>query len=251
MSVLLRERHGEVELLTLNRPERRNALSVELLETLDAALRELAADAALRAVVITGTDPAWCAGVDLVELSQGGRNLHVGGVMEPMRALPVPLIAAVNGACVTGGLELALACDIRIGSERARFADTHARVGVHPGWGLTAALPRVVGTAMARQMSFTGNYVDADAALRCGLITMLVPHASLLDQAMALAGAVASTERSIVDAIRTLYDADEAYAAALRREREGYLRWREDFDGRSVAGRVGAVIARGREQTRG
>jgi enoyl-CoA hydratase len=104
---------------------------------------------------------------------------------------------------------------------------------------------------MARQMSFTGNYVDADAALRCELMTMLVPHGALLDQAMALAGAVASTERSIVDAIRTLYDADDAYAAALRRERDGYLRWRADFDGRSVAGRVGAVIARGREQTRG
>ncbi|HEV3124886.1 MAG TPA: enoyl-CoA hydratase [Candidatus Dormibacteraeota bacterium] len=248
MSVLLRERRGAVELLTLNRPEKRNALSSELLQALGSALRDVAADSGVRAVVITGADPAFCAGVDLGELSGGARPLDGDGAVVAMREVPQPTIAAVNGACVTGGLELALNCDIRIASERARFADTHARVGVHPGWGMTAILPRVVGAGRAKHMSLSGDYVDADAALRMGLISRLVEHASLIDTAVALAESIASADSSTLQAIKRIYDEDSALLAALARERAGFETARLMLDPAAIAGRVEGVKARGREQ---
>ena len=141
--------------------------------------------------MLTGADPAFCAGVDLKELAAGGDNLHSRAV-DYLTGSPVPVIAAVNGPSVTGGLELALACDFRIASERATFADTHARVGIVPGWGLTVRLPKAVGAAFAREMSFTGNYVDAATALRVGLVNHVVAHDDLLPTARALAADVAS-----------------------------------------------------------
>jgi enoyl-CoA hydratase len=250
MSVLLRERHGSVELLTLNRPEKRNALSTELLRAIGGALRDIAADSSVRVVVITGADPAFCAGVDLGELSGAGRPLDTDDAVAALRQLPQPSIAAVNGACVTGGLELALNCDIRIASQHARFADTHARVGVHPGWGMTAILPRLVGAGRARDMSFTGDYVDAEAALRIGLVSRFVEHDGLIDAAVALAESIASTDAAALAAIKRLYDEDSALIAALARERAGFETARMIFDPAAVAGRVEGVKERGREQTR-
>lgn len=248
MSVLLRQRRGNVELLTLNRPEKRNALSSELLTALGATLRDIAADEAVRAVVITGADPAFCAGVDLGELSGGRRPLDNEGTVEALRGLPQPSIAAVNGACVTGGLELAINCDVRIGSERARFADTHARVGVHPGWGMSAILPRLVGSGNARDMSLTGDYVDAPTALRIGLVSRLVAHQVLLESALALAESIASADALTTRAIKRLYNEDSALLAALDREHAGFLAARQGYDPAAIAGRVEAVKARGREQ---
>lgn len=253
MSVLLRERRGSVEVLTLNRPEKRNALNVELLGALGDAFSSLAhaATSGPRAVVVTGADPAWCAGLDLHEVASGGRPLGDGArVMQAIVACPVPIIGAINGVAVTGGLELAIACDIRIASERARFADTHARVGIHPGWGLTANLPRLIGTSRAREMSFTGNYVDAEEAARWGLVSRVVPHAELLDRAVELGEAIASVDQQALRAIRALYDADEGHAAAIARELAGFTAWQSAVDTHAlVAARMDAVIARGREQT--
>ena len=251
--VLLRRRRGPVEVLTLNRPERRNALSAELLGALEAAvanLREPAASGEVGAVVIIGTDPAWCAGLDLTELAEGGGALGRGeGLMAALGALDAPVIAAVNGPAVTGGLELALACDVRIASERARFADTHARVGIHPGWGMTANLPRLVGTSRAREMSFTGNYVGAEEAARWGLVSRVVPHAQLLDAAVALGEAMASVDPGIRRALRALYNTDEAHRQALARETAGFRAWRAGADTAAVVGgSKDAVIARGRAQ---
>jgi enoyl-CoA hydratase/carnithine racemase len=252
MPVLLRERRGTVEVLTLNRPEKRNALSVELLAALEEAfgsLRHASADGP-RSVVVIGAGPAWCAGLDLTEVAAGRGGLGGGErVMEHLLACPVPVIAAVNGACVTGGLELALACDIRIAGDSARFADTHARVGVHPGWGLTVNLPRAVGFARAREMSFTGNYVDAGEAASWGLVSRVVADAVLLDTAIALGEAMATVDQGILATIRELYGAGEGREAGLAREREGFRAWREGFDAAAVVGgRKDAVIARGREQ---
>ena len=116
-----------------------------------------------------------------------------------------PVVGAVNGAAVTGGLELALACDLLIGSERAVFADTHARVGILPGWGLSVELPRAVGVRRARQMSFTGNFVGARQALEWGLLNEVVPHDELVGRAQALAADVADIEAATVSAMKRLY----------------------------------------------
>ena len=250
MSVLVRERRDEVELLTLNRPEKRNALSSELLRALGNALREVAGDTSVRVVVLTGADPAFCAGVDLGELSASAGPLDDGGVLEAFRDLPQPSIAAVNGACVTGGLELALNCDIRVASERARFADTHTRVGVAPGWGMTAILPRLIGAGRARDMSLTGDYIDAETALRWGLVSRLVAHEPLLAAAFDAAAAIASADPATIRAVKRLYDLDSALVAALQRERVGFAAARSAHDPAKVAARVDGVIARGREQTR-
>jgi enoyl-CoA hydratase len=192
-----------VLVLTLSRPGKRNALSAPLLTELAELLRAGLGDAATRAVVVTGTDPAFCAGVDLDGIAAGVR--FPGEAMRLLRTASVPVVAAVNGPAITGGLELALACDFRIGSERARFADTHARMGVTPGWGMTARLPQAVGQAWARQMSLTGSFVDAETALRIGLLNEVVSHDQLLDRAVELAGLIARTNPDAARRIRDLY----------------------------------------------
>jgi enoyl-CoA hydratase len=179
MTDVLCEIRGQVAVVILNRPARRNALSAALLASLRASLAELSADAAIRAIVLTGTDPAFCAGLDLTELGQPGGPLSSVASGPVLPSLSKPLIGAVNGAAITGGLELALACDFLIASERSSFADTHARIGIMPGWGLTVQLPAAVGLRRARQMSATGNFVDARTALDWGLVNHVVPHAEL------------------------------------------------------------------------
>jgi enoyl-CoA hydratase len=205
-------------MLTLNRPVKRNALSAALLTELGALLRAGLDDPSVRAVVLTGTDPAFCAGVDLDGIAAG--VAFPEDAVRSLQAAPVPVIAAVNGPAITGGLELALACDFRIGSERARFADTHARMGVTPGWGMTARLPQSVGQAWARQMSLTGAYVDAQTALRIGLLNELVSHERLLDRAVELASLIAGTDATAAGRIRDLYNVarDTSAAQALAAE---------------------------------
>ena len=156
------------------------------------------------AIVVTGTDPAFCAGLDLRDLG-----------VPTLRDLPsfttaaarsaVPIIAAVNGPAVTGGFELALACDFMVASERARFADTHLRVGVYPG-PVLVDLPRRVGIARAREMSLTGDFVDAETALRIGLVNHVVAHADLLPFTLALAASIAEQPRPMVVAMREDWD---------------------------------------------
>lgn len=201
--VLAERPEAGVLVLTLSRPDKRNALSAPLLTELAEQLRAGLDDAATRAVVLTGTDPAFCAGVDLDGIAAGVR--FPGEAMRLLRTASVPVVAAVNGPAITGGLELALACDFRIGSERARFADTHARMGVTPGWGMTARLPQAVGQAWARQMSLTGSFVDAETALRIGLLNELVSHDRLLDRAVELTGLIARTNPDAGRRIRDLY----------------------------------------------
>jgi enoyl-CoA hydratase len=209
MSVLLVEREGTTVVLTMNRPEALNALSLELEGALKDAFRGLAREEGLRAAVLTGTGRAFCAGVDLKELERTGTEARewLGGesLAEIVRACPVPVIAAVNGFAITGGLELAMLADFIIAAPEARFADTHARVGITPSWGLSQALPRRVGEARARQMSFTGAFVDASQALAWGLVNEVVPAAELMARARAVAAEIAGTDRATLDRLRGLY----------------------------------------------
>jgi len=251
MTDVLCEVRDRVAVVTLNRPERRNALSASLLTGLRAVIAELDPDPAVRAVVLTGADPAFCAGLDLTELGRSDSPLARAGSGAVLPAMSKPLIGAVNGAAITGGLELALRCDFLVASERARFADTHARVGIMPGWGLTVELPAAVGLRRAREMSATGNFVDAHTALAWGLVNHVVPHDELVGFAAGLAADIASSDPLAVQEILATYRAGSQVTAgeALRIEADANRRWHSaGIDGDSVAARRDAVMARGRSQ---
>lgn len=207
--VVLVEVLDRVAIVTLNRPEARNALNPELAAAFPEALLACEANPSVDAVVLTGSDPAFCAGFDLRELAGRERDGSTGAAPLYRAAIPPhrkPVIGAINGAAVTGGLELALACDWLIASERARFADTHAKVGVLPGWGLTVMLPEAIGIRRAKQMSATGQFVDAATALAWGLVNEVVPHDQLLVRACELAAACVANPAPAVQAVMALYD---------------------------------------------
>ena len=165
-TVLLIEKQDGVATFTLNRPRSMNALSTKLRDGLLEAFQAVSGDDSVRVVILTGAgDRAFCAGLDLKELAGEGENLSDGGtrraiggggdLVAAIEALERPIIGAINGVAITGGFELALACDVLIASTNARFADTHARVGVMPGWGLSQKLPRLIGVYRAKEPSLT------------------------------------------------------------------------------------------------
>lgn len=243
--------------MTLNRPEVRNALDTTLRADLRAAMTALDADDGVDVVVLTGADPAFCAGLDLRQLGSTGENLSSPTPDDelpswfPWAPLTKPVIGAVNGVAVTGGLELALNCDILIASERARFADTHARVGVLPGWGMSVLLPLVVGRGLARRMSLTGDYLSAEEALRAGLVTEVVAHEELLPAARRVAASIVSNDQAGVRALLRSYRDIEAALVGdgPRIEAATSAAWRAGFDPAEVARRRSDVIDRGRAQT--
>jgi enoyl-CoA hydratase len=207
--LVLRIDHGAVCVLVLNRPAARNALNRGLIRALYAALKTADGDASVRAVVLTGTDPAFCAGIDLKEAARDGLRyfdeFKTQSCIAAVAEMRTPVVGAINGATFTGGLELALGCDFLIASERAVFADTHARVGILPGGGMTARLPQVVGGAMARRMSMTGEVVDAIRAERIGLVTEVVAHDALLPRAVDLAAQIAGVPAPTMLGLKEIY----------------------------------------------
>jgi enoyl-CoA hydratase/carnithine racemase len=217
---------AHVAVVTLVRPERRNALDRGMLAQLRAALVALDANEDVRAIVLTGADPAFCSGVDLKAAQIEPVARPEDGPLLP--GLATPLIAAVNGAAVTGGLELVLCCDFAIASERATFSDTHARLGSLPFWGLTARLPAAVGRANACRIVLTGETIDAATAERAGLVAEVMPHSELLGRARAVAAAVAVAEPSTVRALlELLRGGDGNLEELMERERAAALPWHE------------------------
>jgi len=243
---------GGVATVTLNRPEKRNALNAEVQGLLPRVVATLDADEAVGVIILTGADPAFCAGVDLRELGAGNTGLVLPRTRRgPLPEHRTPVIGAVNGVAVTGGLELALACDFLIASDRARFADTHARVGVMPGWGLTVLLPQAIGVRRARQMSLTGNYVDAETAEAWGLVNQVVPHDELLSTCTALARDIVSNDPVAVAQLLDTYaqtsttTVDEAWSI----EADICRAWsKEMLDPANVEKVRAEVMARGRAQ---
>lgn len=242
-------------LLTLNRPEAMNALSVRLREALAAAIERLEADPQVRVLILTGAGRAFCAGLDLKELGTGagGSAALAVEVRDPVRALARfsgPVIGAINGPAITGGFELALACDVLIASTEARFADTHVRVGVMPGWGLSQKLSRAVGVYRAKELSLTGNFLTAGQACDWGLVNRVVEPAELLAQARALAlDMLSAIPRMLVDYKRLIDDGFAvglAEALAIERERAGAANAAVSAD--EIERRRDAVRARGRAQ---
>lgn len=256
--VVLLEISERIATITLNRPAARNALSSEVLSLLPQLMRSADADPEVDVVILTGADPAFCAGLDLKELGSTAGNLggtgadgrvNASGVRGPFPAMTKPLIGAINGVAVTGGFELALNCDFLIASERAKFGDTHARVGVMPGWGLTVLLPQAIGVRRAREMSFTGNFLSAEEALHFGLVNRVVPHDDLLAVTRSLARDIVGNDQAGVRQIRATYAAVTRDQPAWEIESADGRRWRDTmFSKDAVEARRAGIIDRGRTQ---
>jgi Enoyl-CoA hydratase/carnithine racemase len=230
-------RHESMLVVRFAHARSRNALDRATRAALVDVLRDADADPDVRVVILTGTDPAFTSGVDARQLLEPDYRPLPVDPATALRALDTPTIAAVNGACVSGGLEIALACSFIIASERAAFADTHARLGLTPGWGLSADLPARVGAARARQLSLTGLPLDAETALRWGLVNEVVVHAELHRRVEELAAAIATaSDRSIRNTVALSRSAlDDQVRAARQRERHVLATWHVDRDDARLA----------------
>lgn len=193
------EKKENIGILTINRPEKLNAISDELTKELKQFLEDLENDEEIRVLIITGAgDKAFVAGADISELVD--RDARMGRrvsrerqeIFSLIENLHIPVIAAVNGYALGGGLELALACSIRIASEKAQFGAPEVKLGIIPGDGGTQRLPRLVGSGRAMEMILTGDFIDAEEAYRIGLVNKVYPHDQLQEKAIELARRIAS-----------------------------------------------------------
>lgn len=245
-----------VRVLTIDRPEAKNALNGPVRSALRDALGAADQDDSVRAVVLTGVDPVFSAGVDFKQLERGPGES--GGPLDitpaaALRAMRTPTICAVNGPCVSGALEMAMSCSFIIASEKARFADTHARVGILPSWGMSVRLPQAVGRGLALRMSLTGDYLSAYDALRVGLVTEVVLHDELVGTAKAVAASIVGNNRAAIRALLASYHRiDEAQTGeGMQIEAESAAEWlRTNASSDDIAANRAAVLQRGRSQIR-
>ncbi|MDZ7833766.1 MAG: enoyl-CoA hydratase [Desulfobacterales bacterium] len=225
-SVLL-DIEGRTAWIILNRPDRRNAMNQALLAQLYDALETVSENDELLAAVLTGNGKSFCSGLDLGIIAKENLFDPRGDgtdLMDILSAFEKPLIGAINGHAITGGFELALNCDFLIASEKASFADTHAKVGIHPGWGMTQLLQQAIGQQRAKQMSFTGAFIQAEQACRWGLVNEVVPHEMLLPRAREIARQMARLNPDMLGIVKKLIETrnTESLASALARERQGF-----------------------------
>ena len=254
--LIVTEKEG-VATLTLNRPHAMNALSRGLQNALYEAFQALATNDSVDVVILTGAgDRAFSAGLDLKELSGQGevedrssaKAVSRGGdLVRTIEAFDRPVIGAINGFAITGGFELALACDVLIGSTHAKFADTHARVGIMPGWGLSQKLSRLIGISRAKELSLTGNYLDAQTACAWGLINRVVEPDALLPTCEALARDMQSCDPDMVRNYKRVID--EGFAATYAEGRRIETAASRAHSSEVTSERVDRVRARGRDQS--
>ncbi|MBI1995925.1 MAG: enoyl-CoA hydratase [Deltaproteobacteria bacterium] len=205
------QKQGPVSVIQINRPQKKNSLNTELRHEMEEVMREIAADAKQRAVILTGGEEIFCAGADISEIEgaasaeaayQHAREFQI--LFEQLEALPQPVIAAVSGYALGGGCELALACDFRIASDTARFGLPEIKIGAFPGGGGTQRLPRLIGTAKAKEMILIGDPITAEQALAVGLVMKVTPKARLMEEANAFAVKLASLPRLALQASKML-----------------------------------------------
>lgn len=257
--MLLVERPSDgVALVVINRPEAMNALSKALRARLHETLQALDADPDIRVMILTGAgERAFSAGLDLKELGSDPEGMRAANATDPAEnparavlACRKPVIAAVNGVAITGGFELALACDVVIASASARFADTHARVGITPGWGLSQKLPRLIGPYRAKELSLTGDFIDAHTACEWGLVNRVVAPDDLLGAVRKLAADMAQIDADMLILQKALID--DGYALSMRDglalEHDRSSRHNSGVTPQMVEQRRAAVQARAREQ---
>lgn len=253
--LVLVARDAGITTVTLNRPEALNALSAALRNRLAEVFGELADDAETQVVILTGAGRAFTVGLDLKEL--GGEIEAVDSITsqdlaEAVAALRQPVIGAINGFAITGGFELALMCDFLIASPQARFADTHARVGVVPGWGLSQRLPRLIGINRAKELSLTGNFLDAETACAWGLVNRVVPADALLETCRGLARDIVDTDPATRGEIKRIMDAGWSTTLGEGLEIEldaSRAHSRREVRPEKVAERRAAIQSRGRSQS--
>ena len=256
--VLLVDREPPLAIVTLNRPEQMNALNAALRIALGETLAALEADPEIRAVVLTGAGKAFCAGMDLKEIGGGGEgetgyDLSVAG-QDAMRAgfenFSGPVIAAVNGAAATAGFEMALACDMIFVARGAKFLDTHARVGIVPGWGLSQRLPRLIGLNRAKEVSLSGNAVRAEQAVEWGLANRLCEPEALLSEAKALALDICSCVPGVMEQVKSMIDTGYSMHLddAMTYELEIGIESSKQIDSAKIGERRAAIMERGRKQ---
>lgn len=256
--MLLVEKSDGIAVVTLNRPEAMNALSKALRSELYKAMKALDADDEVSVVILTGAGTrAFTAGLDLKELgsepgAMGAANAE-GADENPVKAIELcrkPVIGAINGVAITGGFEVALACDVLIASENARFADTHARVGIMPGWGLSQKLSRLIGLYRAKELSLTGNFLDAKTACDWGLVNRVVPAGELLDVAKKLAADMATIPVETLSLYKSIIDEGYglAFTDAMALENRRSTANNRAVTPEAVEARRAAIQARGRTQ---
>lgn len=218
---------NQTAVITLNRPERRNSINQALLTSLYNYMEKVSSDDSIRVVIITGNGKSFCSGIDLdAILVENLFDPRGDGTDLPdiFRACEKPIIGAINGHAITGGFEIALNCDFLIASEKASFADTHAKVGIHPGWGMTQLLQRAVGRLRARQMSFTCQFIDAQTAYDWGLVNEVTAPDRLLDRAREIAAQICAVNQDMLSVVKKLIDHRDAATLddAFAHERQGF-----------------------------
>lgn len=247
-----------VAVVTLNRPEAMNALSKALRAELNRAITALDADPEVRVIILTGAgERAFTAGLDLKELSTDPLGMGAANATSPTEnparavlSCSKPIIGAINGVAITGGFEVALACDVLICSTNARFADTHARVGITPGWGLSQKLSRCIGPYRAKELSLTGNFLSAAQAYDWGLVNRVVAPEDLMPAALQLATQMADIEGEMLVTYKAMID--EGYELSmgegLKLEHARSVMHNAAVTPDMVDARRAAVQARGRKQ---
>ncbi|MCB1684700.1 MAG: enoyl-CoA hydratase [Pseudomonadales bacterium] len=254
--LILVDRDLGITRVTLNRPEALNALSTPLRNAITETFFELADDPATEVIILTGAGRAFTVGLDLKELGgerDPGTTISSRNLSDALAAVRKPVIGAINGFAITGGFELALMCDFLIASTEARFADTHARVGVVPGWGLSQRLPRLIGINRAKELSLTGNFLDAQTACAWGLVNRVVTPEDLLPTCESLARDIISTEPVTRAEILRIMDAgwDTTLAEGLDMElKASTAHGRAEVTADKVAARRADIQSRGRDQSR-
>ncbi|WP_213956883.1 enoyl-CoA hydratase [Variovorax sp. dw_954] len=234
--------------LILNRPDRNNTLSNELRGEMVAACAELEADPDVRVLILTGAGRAFTAGMDLDEWRTSDKLAAGAYENDPVAALQSfsgPVIGAINGIAVTGGLEIALACDLLVASTQARFADTHAQVGLLPGWGGSVRMARLIGLNRAKELALTGRFLGAEEALAWGLVNHLVPPEQLMAKAESIAQQMAAAVPETLKAYKRLLDDESALPLvdALALERRASLDNNSSVSGEAIDARVAAMVA--------
>ncbi len=249
------EINDQVALLTLNRPDSLNALSTGMRSAIVDAINECNSNNDVNVIVLTGAGRAFCAGLDLKELGSGKADnedaVSDAAMIKAFYNLDKPVIGAINGFAITGGFELAMMCDFMIASEEAKFADTHCRIGIVPGWGLSQKLPRIIGIGRAKELSFSGNFLDAVTAERWGLVNRTLKADELVPACLELAKEIASSEPATLKTYKSIIDQgyDTTLHEGIRIEAKANKDHMKGVTPEILEERRKGVMSRGRSQS--